>query len=80
MARRGQRGAVNISFGRNQMIRVSLLPSGDGGSPREISQVLAVVLRAEGYPSCVEDLNGQGIDPQSYINSLDQVGSFSDPA
>ena len=54
--------------------------SGDGGSPQEIGQVLAVVLRAEGYPSRVEDLNGQGIDPQSYIDSLDQVGSFFVPA
>jgi len=45
------------------------------GSSQEISQVLTATFEAEDYLDCIKGLEGQGIDTQSYIDSLDQVSS-----
>ena len=50
------------------------------GSSQEISRVLATVFEAVDYFDCIKDLKGQGVDPQSYIDSLDQVGACSTTA
>lgn len=52
----------------------------DGSSLQEITEVLTMALGAADYLDCIRDLRGQGIDPQSYIDSLGQVGSHSTPA
>lgn len=52
----------------------------NGGSPQEIGQVLTTAFRAEDYSAHIRDLNGRGIDTQSYINSLDQVSPRSTQA
>ena len=49
----------------------------NGGSPEDTSQVLTAVIGAGDYLDHIKNLKGQGIDPQSYINSLDQVGPYS---
>ena len=51
----------------------------DGGSLTEISQVLNSAFKAQDYHDRINDLNGQNIDPQLYINNLDKVSSCSDP-
>jgi len=47
----------------------------DGGPPQEISRVLTEAFGADDYPDCIRDLEGRGIDPQLFINSLDRVSS-----
>lgn len=44
-----------------------------------MSQVLNSALEAQDYHIRVKDLNEQRIDPQLYINSLDQASSCSIP-
>ena len=51
----------------------------DGRSP-DIDQVLAAAFGAEDYLDCLRNLQAQGIDPLSYINSLDKVRTQSVPA
>lgn len=52
----------------------------DGNSLPEMCQVLDSALEAQDYHDHIRDLNGQNIDPQLYINSLDQVSLCSIPA
>ena len=47
------------------------------GNFQGISQVLTLAFEADGYLDCIKDLKAQGIDPLSYINSLDTVCSYS---
>jgi len=47
------------------------------GKSQEIRKTLAAALDAGGYQECIKDLKAQGIDPQSYIDNLNQVGSYS---
>ncbi|KAF9644871.1 kinase-like protein [Thelephora ganbajun] len=43
------------------------------GSSQGMSQVLTTVFAAEDYLDCIRDLGKRNIDPQMYINSLDQI-------
>ena len=46
----------------------------DGLSP-DIEQVLDAAFDAKDYPDCIIDLPKRNIDPLSYLNNLDKVGS-----
>jgi hypothetical protein len=48
----------------------------DGNSP-DIDQVLTAAFEANDYLDCVKDLKAQNVDPLLYINSLDEVSSYS---
>ena len=43
--------------------------------PRDIQQVLTAAFAADDYTDCIEDLKKWEIDPQMYIDGLDQVSS-----
>jgi len=47
------------------------------GKSRGITQVLVAAFEAKDYPVCIKSLRELGIDPQSYINNLDKVSSYS---
>lgn len=57
---------VSASIWLNKLI------SWDGGS-QDINQVLTAAFGAGDYLDCIKDLRARGIDPLSYINSLDKV-------
>ena len=44
-------------------------------SRQDAQQVLTAAFTADDYPACIKDLNGRNIDPQAYIDGLDQVSS-----
>jgi hypothetical protein len=48
----------------------------DGNSPN-IDQMLTAAFEADDYLDCVKDLKAQNIDLLLYINSLDEVSSYS---
>ena len=48
----------------------------DGKSP-DINQVLTTAFGAKDYLDRTRNIQGQGIDPLSYINSLDRVRTHS---
>ena len=43
------------------------------GQSQDIVQVLTTAFEAEDYPHCIKNLAAQGIEPLSYINSLNKV-------
>ena len=45
------------------------------GKSQDISRVLTAAFGAKDYLDCIKDLRVIGIDPQSYINSLDKVST-----
>ena len=45
------------------------------GVPRDPQRVLTAAFTAIDYPDCIKNLERWRIDPQAYINGLDQVGS-----
>ena len=47
------------------------------GLSRDIEQVLNAAFDAKDYPYCIENLPERNIDPLSYLDSLDKVGSCS---
>ena len=47
------------------------------GNTQCINQVVTGAFETDGYLDCIKDLKAQNIDPLSYINSLDKVGSCS---
>ena len=47
------------------------------GSSEDIKQVLTAAFDAKDYRDCIEDFRMRNIEPLSYINSLDKVGSCS---
>ena len=49
----------------------------DGNSLQKILEVLTAALGEADYLDRIRDLTGQGISPQSYIDGLGQVGSYS---
>jgi len=49
------------------------------GTSQDIDQVLATAFGADDYLDCIKDLQARNIDPSSYINGLDEVGSHSSP-
>ena len=61
---------VSASFWLNEVV------NWDGKSPN-INRVLATAFGAEDYLDCVRNLQARGIDPLSYINSLDRVCTHS---
>ena len=46
------------------------------GKSQDITQVLATAFEAEDYVDCIKNLQVRGIEPLSYINSLDKVRMF----
>jgi len=54
-------------------VYLSLISQGEV-SPRDAQQVLTAAFAAEDYIDCIRNLTGWNIDPQAYINGLDQVG------
>ena len=60
------------------LISLTKVANWDGKS-HNIHQVLAAAFEADDYiyQDCVKNLQKQGIDPMSYINNLDKVGSRS---
>jgi len=50
----------------------------DGGltSPQEITRTLTDALAAKDYSSCIKGLKSVDIDPQAYIDGLDNVRSY----
>jgi len=55
-------------------IRLTRVVDWDGAS-QDIKQVLTAAFEAKDYLDCIKNLRAQNIDPLSYINSLDKVGS-----
>lgn len=51
----------------------------DGSSLPEMNQMLNSTFKAQDYQDHIKDLRGQDIDPQLYINGLDQVDLCSAP-
>ena len=49
------------------------------GNSWDVDQMLIAAFEADDYLDCVNDLKAQNIDPLSYINSLDEVSSYSIP-
>ena len=45
------------------------------GKSQDIKQVLTAAFNAEGYLDCIKNLRARNVDPLSYIDSLDRVGS-----
>lgn len=43
------------------------------GKSQDIYQVLITAFEAKDYPECIKNLRAIGVDPKSYINSLDKV-------
>ena len=46
------------------------------GKSQDIYQILTAAFNAEDYLDCINNLRARNIDPLSYINSLDKVGSL----
>ena len=44
-------------------------------SPQDIKQVLTAAFNANDYRDCIANLRERNIEPLSYINNLDKVGS-----
>jgi hypothetical protein len=51
----------------------------DGNSP-DIDQLLTTAFGAKDYPESIKDLKARGIEPLSYINTLDKVCLHSIPS
>ena len=49
------------------------------GKTQDIYRTLAAAFEAADYLDCIKNLRARNIDPLSYINSLDKVGSCSIP-
>jgi hypothetical protein len=49
------------------------------GRSQDINQAVTAAFESSDYLACVKDLKAYKIDPQSYINSLDKVSSYSIP-
>jgi len=47
------------------------------GTSRDLRQILTAAFDAKDYPDCIKNLKAQDIEPLSYIDSLDKVGSCS---
>jgi hypothetical protein len=47
------------------------------GTSGDIKQVLTAAFEAEDYLDCIKNLRARNIEPLSYIDSLDKVGSCS---
>jgi len=56
---------------------VSLMKVVNWGTSQDINQVLKTAFEAEDYLDCINNLRERNIDPLSYVNSLDKVGSYS---
>jgi hypothetical protein len=52
-----------------------LIADGDLISPKVITATLTNALEARDYSTCLKNLQGLGIDPQSFIDGMDKVGS-----
>ena len=72
-----------MSFGATTLHRTTSTPllldevvNWDGKSP-DIDQVLTAAFGAEDYLDSIRNLQSRGIDPLSYINSLDKVCAHS---
>ena len=59
---------------RSAAVQLALI-SKDKVSPQDAKHVLTAAFTAEDYSDCIKDLNGCEIDPQAYMDGLDQVGS-----
>ena len=46
------------------------------GTSEDINRTLVAAFEAEDYVDCIKNLRAQNIDPLSYIDSLDKVGSY----
>jgi hypothetical protein len=49
------------------------------GASQDIEQVLTTIFQADDYLDIITNLGAQGVDPVSYIDNLDKVGSHSTP-
>ena len=49
------------------------------GTSQDITQAVTTAFEADDYLPCVKDLKSRGIEPQSYINSLDKVSPYPVP-
>lgn len=47
------------------------------GESQDINLALTAAFDADDYLECIKDLRAHNIDPPSYINNLDKVGSHS---
>ena len=45
------------------------------GKSQDIKQVLTAAFNAEDYLDCIKNLRARNVNPLSYIDSLDRVGS-----
>ena len=71
----GEISSLPVTMGSQTVsasIWLSEVVNWDGKSP-DIDRVLATAFGAEDYLDCVRNLQARGIDPLSYINSLDRV-------
>ena len=58
---------------RSASVNLTLVSQGRV-SPRDAQQVLTDAFTADDYIDCIRNLTGWNIDPQAYIDNLDQVG------
>ena len=49
------------------------------GTSEDINQTLVAAFEAKDYLDCIKNLRAQNIDPLSYIDNLDKVGSYLIP-
>jgi hypothetical protein len=49
------------------------------GASQDIEQALVTIFEADDYPDIIKNLKAQHVDPISYIDNLDKVGSHSTP-
>ena len=47
------------------------------GESQDIKKTLTTAFEAKDYLDCIKDLRAQNIEPLSYINSLDKVGTYT---
>jgi len=64
--RRTLRSSASVHLSRISQSKVT---------PQDAQQVLAAAFTADDYIDCIRDLVGWNIDPQAYIDGLDQVSS-----
>jgi len=65
---------ISIPLYRSASVHLSRI-SNRAVSPQEAQQVLTAAFTAPDYIECSKNLTAWEIDPQAYIDGLDQVGS-----
>ena len=74
-----QQKAVATSYITSALAFLMKVVAWDKKPQDDIEQALISAFEASDYLDCINDLRGHNIDPLTYINNLDKVGSLSAP-